>query len=46
MEGGSSTSGTPGVGEARRTDLDELAEYFDKTDAGELMGEKRSPLAR
>ena len=27
-------SGTPGAGEARRTDLDELAEYFDKTDAG------------
>ena len=30
-------SGTPGVGEARRTDLAELAEYFDKTDAGELV---------
>ena len=33
-------SGTPGVGEARRTDLDELAEYFDKTDAGELAWEE------
>jgi len=38
-------SGTPGVGEAQRTDLDELAKYFDRTDAAELPWEEATDMA-
>jgi predicted DNA binding CopG/RHH family protein len=37
-------SGTLGVGEARSTELQELAEHFDTTDAGELAWEDATDI--
>lgn len=36
---------TQGVGETRDTDLDALAEHFDRTDAGELPWEEATDVA-
>ncbi len=36
---------TPGVGEARDTDIDALAEHFDSTDAGELPWEEATDVS-